>query len=152
MQPFKFFEKIYEHIIRKKKGFITIAVYDQKIIAAAVFLTFLDTIMFKYGASDKKYQHLRANNLIIWDSIKWANDNGLAFFDFGRTEPSNLGLLQHKRGWRAQESFINYYRYEFRKQYRYKEKYKFISSYPILKKMPLPLLKLVGQIGYKHIG
>jgi len=60
----------------------------------------------KYGASEKAYHHLRPNNLIMWEAIKWCAQNGFKTFSLGRTEPENEGLLQFKQGWGTTEKII----------------------------------------------
>ncbi len=92
-QPFYFFRKIYKHIISTKKGFVVLALYRNKVVAGAVYSHFKDRALFKYGASDQNYQHLRANNLVMWEAIKWYAQNGCKSFNFGRTEPDHKGLF-----------------------------------------------------------
>jgi len=103
VQPFLFFKKVHEHIISKKSGFIVKAIYHDKAVGAAVFFHFGKRAMFKFGASDLKYQHLRMNNLIMWEAIKWYANNGYENFCFGRTDMENVGLRQFKQGWGAKE-------------------------------------------------
>ena len=79
-------------------------------IAANVYFCFGDHVIYKYGASDRAYQHLRANNLVMWEAIKWGCDHGYKTLCFGRTEPENEGLRQFKAGWGAREQLIKYYR------------------------------------------
>ena len=69
-QPFKFFQKIFECIISQRGGFISLASFAGHYVAGAMFFQFGDSAIFKYGASDKKYQHLRANNLVMWQAIR----------------------------------------------------------------------------------
>ena len=47
-QPFYFFEKMYEHIISQKKGFIVLAKYQKKPIAGAVFFSFGEKGIYKF--------------------------------------------------------------------------------------------------------
>ena len=103
VQPFHFFKKIHEHIISKKSGFVIKASYRNKIVGAGVFFHIGKKAMFKFGASDLKFQHLRMNNLIMWEAIKWYANNGYENFCFGRTDMENVGLRQFKQGWGAKE-------------------------------------------------
>jgi len=48
-----------------------LASHKGKNIASAVYFHFGDKAIYKYGASDRKYQHLRANNLVMWEAIRW---------------------------------------------------------------------------------
>ena len=152
-QPFHFFRNIYEHIISKKLGFVVLATYDNKTIAGAVYFHFGGNAIYKYGASAKEHQNLRANNLVMWEAIKWYCRNGFKSFCFGRTEPENEGLLQFKRGWGAEEHIINYYKYDFKKDKFVQDSSRLAGLHnKIFNKMPLPLLKLTGSILYRHIG
>ncbi|MGP8330794.1 MAG: lipid II:glycine glycyltransferase FemX [Methanosarcinaceae archaeon] len=150
-QPYFFFKKIYEHIIFPKKGFVALAYYHKKIIAGAVYFHFGEKAVYKYGASDKTCQKLRANNLVMWEAIKWYAQNSFRQFSFGRTELDHEGLLQFKRGWGVKEETINYYRFDLTKD-AFVKKSKIKSSYSFFKKMPIPLLKLTGSLLYRHVG
>lgn len=98
-QPSHFFRKIYDHIIAKDLGSIALAYHKGRNIAGAVFFHFGDRGIYKYGASDKKFQDLRANNLLMWEGIKRSGRKGNKSFCFGRTELKNAGLRQYKTGW-----------------------------------------------------
>jgi GNAT acetyltransferase-like protein len=151
-QPFYFFRKLYEHIISTNKGVVALGFYRDKAVAGAVYSHFGNTAFFKYGASDKIYNHLRPNNLVMWEAIKWYEQKGYKSFNFGRTEPDNNGLLQFKRGWGTKEETIQYYNYDLKKDIFANDFSKLKNSYVFFRKMPLPLLKLVGNLFYRHIG
>ncbi|RPJ07957.1 MAG: peptidoglycan bridge formation glycyltransferase FemA/FemB family protein, partial [Deltaproteobacteria bacterium] len=65
-QPLGFFEKVHEHVIRRGLGFVALASYQGKSVAGAVYFHFGRKAFYKYGASDRKFQNLRANNLVMW--------------------------------------------------------------------------------------
>jgi len=152
-QPHGFFEAIHQYIISKGFGFVALASHEEKYIAGSVFFHFGQKGFYKYGASDRRSQHLRANNLVMWEAIRWYSQNGYKSLCFGRTEPENQGLIQFKSGWGATEQEINYYRYDLRKDSFVSGSSK-VSGFhnKILKNMPIPILKKVGSILYKHIG
>jgi len=152
-QPFYFFKKVYEHIISQKFGFVVLASYEKVFIAGAVYFHFGENAFFKYGASDKNFHHLRPNNLVMWEAIKLCCQNGYKSFCFGRTEPENQGLIQLKSGWGTTEQQINYYRYDFRKEGFVNSQSKVTGFYnKIFRKIPIPLLRTIGSIFYKHVG
>jgi lipid II:glycine glycyltransferase (peptidoglycan interpeptide bridge formation enzyme) len=151
-QPFCFFKRIYDYIISKKKGFIALASHSNKVVAGAVYFHLKDTSIYKYGASDKSYQHLRPNNIVMWEAIKWYSKNEFKSFSFGRTEPDHKGLLQFKRGWGTKEETIHYYRYDLSKNVFVKDPSGVKSSYAFFRKLPLPLLKLSGNLLDRHVG
>jgi hypothetical protein len=152
-QPFFFFNKFFNHIIADHKGLVILAYnHSGTCVAGALFSVFNHQVIFKYGASDKTWYGLRPNNLVMWEAIKFYSQNGYKTFDFGRTDLDHKGLLQFKRGWGTIEDTIHYYNYDLSKN-RFVTNYPRIkTSYPIFKKMPIPLLKLIGRILYRHIG
>jgi hypothetical protein len=152
-QPFNFFKKIHDHIISKNLGFVILASIDQEIIAGAIFFQFGDTAIFKYGASDKSYQNLRANNLVMWEAIRWYSQNGYKSLCFGRSELENRSLIQYKSGWGTTEQQINYYRYDLKKNVFVNPTLKLTGLYnKIFRKIPIPILNKVGALLYKHVG
>jgi len=152
-QPFAFFQKIHENIIRKGHGLLLITKHQGNAIAAGIFFHFNRKALFKFGASDNKYQLLRANNLFMWKALEWYLDNGYNSFSFGRTDAHHAGLRHFKAGWGAEETKINYFRYDL-------ENRTFVTSQSniegvhtaLLRKLPILLLKVIGTIFYKHIG
>lgn len=152
-QPYSFFKKIYECVISKGLGIIALASIEKRIIAGALYFHFGKRVIFKYGASEKRYQHLRANNLVMWEAIKWYARNGYHSFSFGRTELENEGLRQFKTGWGAVEKIIKYYRYDLRKNAFISGDYQMPGLInKVFNNMPMPILKLFGSIFYKHAG
>ena len=114
-QPYHFFKLIYDRVISKGLGNIVLASIKKKIISGSVYFHFGKKVIFKYGASEKGYQHLRANNLVMWEALKWYANKGFESFSFGRTDPENDGLRQFKKGWGTAEKVIRYYRYDLKK-------------------------------------
>ena len=152
-QPYNFFCNLQNLVIKNDLGFIVEASVNNIIIASNVYFKFGDEVIYKYGASDKKFQHLRANNLVMWEAIKYSADQGFVKLCFGRTEPENKGLMQFKAGWDAKAYKIYYYKYDLQKN-------AFIADHsdinPLFKKifskLPLPVLGMLGRILYRHMG
>lgn len=152
-QPAFFFECLHQHIISKDLGFTALAKYGESTVAALICLSFGTNAVYKYGASDMEYQHLRANNLLLWESMKKCASQGCRYFSLGRTDLENEGLLTFKNGWGAISSEICYYRYSYcdkafycnseQQQFRYKN---------VFKCLPVPLLRAIGRVAYRHIG
>ena len=109
-QPVAFFLNIYEYIIKPGLGFTVLAQRESRPIAAAIFFRFGKNALYKYGASDKRFQEFRANNLVMWQGIQFLARNGVEKLHFGRTECENEGLRRFKLSWGAKEETINYFR------------------------------------------
>jgi lipid II:glycine glycyltransferase (peptidoglycan interpeptide bridge formation enzyme) len=152
-QPFRFFKKVYEHVLAKGNGIVVLASHEGTNIAGAVHFHLGKKAIYKYGASDRKFQHLRANNLVMWEAMRWYSRKGFRSLCFGRTERTNEGLLQFKRGWNAKERAIRYYRYDLRRE-------SFVTEGAVVsgggsslfRRMPIPLLRMTGSVLYRHIG
>jgi GNAT acetyltransferase-like protein len=56
-------------------------------IAGAVILKYKDAATYWAGASLAEFQHLRPSNLLIWEAISCARQNGLGWFEVGPTFP-----------------------------------------------------------------
>jgi len=151
-QPAGFFGNLYDKIISQNLGFVVTGSLGGKPIASAMFLLFGEKAVYKYGASDLKYQNVRANNLVMWEAIRSCCRSALRNLSLGRSEPENLGLIRFKSGWGALERKINYYRYDLKRQ-------AFVSGYSrvtglqkkIFEKIPLPILNRVGAMLYRHV-
>lgn len=152
-QPYRFFKKVYDHIICKELGFVVFASFRDKPVAGAVYFHFGKKAVYKYGASDMSFQYLRANNLVMWEAIKWYCKNGYKSLCFGRTEPGNKGLIQFKSGWGTTEQPIHYYRYDLKKNVFIKSTLRLTGFYnKIFRNIPIPILNKVGSILYRHVG
>ncbi len=150
-QPYRFFEKLREHLLSRGLGEIFLAHAESRVVAGAVFLTFGRRAVYKYGASDRRFQHLRANNLVMWEAIRSYASRGFGTLCFGRTEPENTGLLQFKQGWAASEETLAYCRYDV-KIHRFQAAQPTVSWFQrrIFQAMPVPLLRMTGQVLYRH--
>jgi hypothetical protein len=151
-QPWLFFRKIYEHVIAAGKGFVALAEYKNQVAAGAVFTFYRDQAIYKYGASDRSLHRLRPNNLVIWEAIRWCCRKGIRSLNFGRTEPENEGLVQFKRVWGTTEKIIRYFKFDLNKNAFVADSPGPNSSYRLFKQMPAPVLRVVGNILYRHVG
>jgi hypothetical protein len=154
-QPFKFFSNLHRYVISRGLGFVTSGSYRGTNIASAIFLHFGERALYKFGASSLEHQNLRANNLVIWEAIQWYLKQGYATLSFGRTEVCNAGLRRFKKGWGVDERQMNYYRYELSRGV-------FVGRQPrpvldgryakVIRRVPVPLLRMVGPALYGHFG
>lgn len=152
-QPSYFFNNIFQHIIANNQGFVVLASYNKEVIAGAVFFHFGKTAIFKYGASKLRYHYLRPNNLVMWEAIRWCCQNGYSIFCFGRTAPENKGLLQFKSGWGTKQQILRYYKYDLNKEVYINNHYEIGDfSHKLFNKMPVPVLRMIGTLLYKHMG
>ena len=152
-QPFVFFQNLHQQVLAKGMGDVITAWHKGKAIAASLFCHFGRKALFKYGASDKKFQDLRGSTLVMWEAVRHYACNGYDQLSLGRTEPTNAGLRRFKLGWGAAETEICYTKYDFIRN-RYVENINYTSDpgYGLVKMLPLSCSRLIGTLLYKHMA
>lgn len=152
-QPLYFFKSIHKNVIGPGKGFVVLAFHNGKPVSGAVFFHFGKKAVYKYGASDLAYQHLRVNDLVMWEAIRLLARNGFHSLCFGRTDMDNEGLRRFKSGWGTQESIIRYHEIDLKKD-------KLLTAggdgarlaRAVMGRMPVPVLNIIGHLLYRHMG
>ena len=150
-QPFRFFANIHRHILAGNQGRVVLARQGELPVAGAVFLHFGATALYKFGASDENLQHLRGNNLVMWEAIKWHARQGFAGLDFGRTSLDNEGLRKFKLGWGTTERRIDYVRHDLQSG-AFVTVPDGVSGWynRIFRLLPVSVSRLAGSLLYKH--
>ncbi|UCD47864.1 MAG: GNAT family N-acetyltransferase [Deltaproteobacteria bacterium] len=152
-QPFRFFRNIHRHMLSEGLGFTVLASFAGTVIAGSLYLHLGDRAYYKYGASDRNFRHLRANNLMMWEAIRWFARNGYKTFCFGRTEEENEGLRQFKKGWGTNEEHLHYYKYDLtQKDYVTDRLLIFGFHNKVFRKMPVFLSRIAGSLMYRHMA
>jgi len=152
-QPFRFFESIGRHVFGPGQGFVAVARLASKPIAAAVFFHHGHQAFYKFGASDYRLQHLRPNNLLMWEAMKRFAAEGFEFVHLGRTSLSNEGLRRFKLGLGAAEETIRYAKFDLKREAfvrdidRSEQPIKRLFGY-----LPSSLFRLVGRLLYPHLS
>lgn len=152
-QPLAFFDNLCGHLVAKGLADVWLARHEGRPVAGAVCLTCGGRVMMKYDASDWAVRCLDANPLLLWRAIEHYCRRGFTHFCFGRTDQDNEGLRRFKSRWGTEEEVIRYYRYDLRRD-------RFVtaenSSHPVamtfLRYAPLPLLRAIGRVCYRHVG
>ncbi len=106
-QP-KSFIRRFESLFAAGLGFVSLARWQEQTIAAAVFLAYGETLIYKYGASNPVHLDKRPNNALFMDAVEWGCAHGHQRLDFGRTDFDDPGLRAFKRNWGADEEPLAY--------------------------------------------
>lgn len=152
-QPYSFFNNILELIIKPGAGDIILAKHYDKYIAGAMYFKFGKKVLYKFGASYPEHNALRANNAVMWFAIKKYLAEKYEEFDFGRTETFHEGLRKFKLGWNTEERIIYTTRFDIKKG-SYQDVHTKTEGIhnKIFGRLPIPILKIIGNTLYKHIG
>lgn len=113
-QPRRFFENLHRYMVDKGQGFVGIARKNEHAVAAAVFLKLGKKACYKFGASDERHWDLRANQLVMWNSILHCRREACTELDFGRSSAGNEGLRRFKIGFGAREADLYYLRLDLK--------------------------------------
>lgn len=152
-QPVEFFDNIARHILGVGHGFVAIARLGQRPIAASMFFHHGRQALYKFGASDYRFQHLRPNNLLMWEAMKRCAAQGCACLHLGRTTLANAGLRRFKLAFGAEEAKIEYCKYDLKLHSFVQDVDRaegFINH--LFRCLPAPLFRLAGRLIYPHLS
>jgi hypothetical protein len=90
----------------------------------------------------------------MWSAICRLHESGVQQLSFGRTDREDDGLLQFKRGWGAEEAKLTYYRYGAQSTAGVKAPRGDNRGWSrrIMRHLPIPILRLIGSIAYRHVA
>lgn len=103
--PRGFFPRLFRLV---EDAVLLVAEQEAEIIAGVVLLPFADSVLYAYGASDARGRAARANDLLIWEAIRWSKQSGARTFDFGSTPRSDPSLLRFKEKWGGETAALVY--------------------------------------------
>jgi CelD/BcsL family acetyltransferase involved in cellulose biosynthesis len=131
---------------------LTIHVASQNGQPAASILTLRHqrAMVYKYGCSDQQHSRLGGTQLLFWNAIQQAKQDGCEALDLGRSEWSNYGLIRFKDRLGAPRSALTYWRYGEA------DRASAWGASPLARwvfgHMPNALLTATGSLLYKHVG
>jgi len=136
---------------------VRVVLQHGRAIAAMITIRHKDTLTYKYGCCDARFNNLGPMHLLFWNAIQEAKASGLRCLDFGRSNADQQGLITFKNRWGATQSLLTYSRYGAEEKSThifdlYSSQWKSRVTKYTLKHMSPFVLPMIGQILYKHIG
>jgi CelD/BcsL family acetyltransferase involved in cellulose biosynthesis len=147
-QPYLWFQNLVNSFAQNLE--IRVAYKANVPVAAILTLQFRDTVYYKYGCSDVRFNNLGATPLLLWRAIERAKSLDACKFDFGRTEIDNSGLLAFKDKWAPRSNPVVYLRFPHDGSNSDGRKMKVVKQ--VFAHMPEKLLTATGTFIYRHIG
>jgi CelD/BcsL family acetyltransferase involved in cellulose biosynthesis len=134
-----------------------VAAKDGVPVAAILTIRHKDTLVYKYGCSDVRFQNLGGTQFLFWHAIQEAKEQGLHTFDLGRSNYSDQGLIRFKDRWGAESADLIYYRFTAKANSRagYGEDHESVPSQVcrrLLSYLPDRLFSTAGALLYRHIA
>jgi Acetyltransferase (GNAT) domain len=136
---------------------IRLALKNGRPVAAMLTVRYKDTMVYKYGCSDKAFNRLGSMHLLFWNAIQEAKEAGLRCFDFGRTDADQQGLITFKSRWGGVESVLDYSRYRTGASSLHlfdlsTGKWKANAAKFVLSHLPSGVVSRIGEALYGHVG
>jgi len=154
-QPKQWFRNLMTYFGNALK--LRIARKDGEALAAMLTVRHKETLVYKYGGSDARFNKFGSMHLLYWTSIQDAKACGLRYFDLGRTDADQFGLITFKTRWGATNKPLKYVRYipdnEIGQAFDLsRSKARSAPARDLLAHLPNGLVSLLGRALYKHIG
>lgn len=154
-QPKVWFENLVDCFGRALK--IRLALSSNRPVAAIMTIAYKNTLSYKYGACDTRFNNLGCMHLLLWKAIQDAKQSGLCFLDFGRTDAGQEGLVTFKNRWGASQSVLTYSRYGISNRSTHffdlsTRKWKSRATKYLFSHLPSSVVSKIGQLFYRHAG
>ena len=141
----------FEELFAQGLGFVMLVHRGKQAIAAAVFLTFGDTLFYKYGASDARWLRARPNNLLFMEAIRWGCEHAMRRLDLGRTHWEQESLRAFKLAWGADEHELRY-RYVGGGAPAARSARGQRALGAVIRRSPPVAGRVIGEVLYRHAG
>lgn len=89
-KPVSYYENVLHNYFVKKQAVIFLAKMNSKVISGVILLGNKNVMHYWQGASKKDGPNLGQNELLQWEAIKWAKDNGSKYYDLCVVEKERL--------------------------------------------------------------
>jgi CelD/BcsL family acetyltransferase involved in cellulose biosynthesis len=149
--PYSWFQNVVQCL--GERGKIRIANTRNGQSAGAIYsVRYKDTMMFKYGASDARFHNLGTMPFLLWQAIEEAKQSGATWFDFGRSEIGNRGLIHFKDNFGAKQSLLTHKVFPGMTWEPGADNWSLNYAKKIFSILPESVLILAGKLIYPHIG
>ena len=156
--PYQFFQAMRRWLWPKHLK-VFVGMQQGKPVAFHLILKFKDLWISEYSG-DSSQAMSGVNQLVYWETMKRAKQQGATCFSFGRTSATNEGLLAYKRRWSPVEEDLAEFSLaapgqdkEAESKPRAREDsaaYKLVRL--VLAKAPKPVYRMIGDYCYRHLG
>lgn len=149
--PRAFLDAIRRHLLATGDGTIVTVRREDRAVAAALFLRWGRSGLFKFGASAGEGREVRANDFALLEGFRWCRAAGCERVSLGRSAVRQAGLLRFKRGWAGVESPLDYHSFDL-------DAGRFVAGRGdaagwythVFRRLPIPLLQWAGRVLYRQ--
>jgi CelD/BcsL family acetyltransferase involved in cellulose biosynthesis len=110
----------------------------------------------EFAASNEAFRCYSPIHYLFWEAIKLAHEKGFRIFDFGRTSPNNVSLMDFKERWGTESIDLAHFYYPRQVadgNDRKEENWKYSIIHELISlKIPPAFKKFIGAMCYRHMG
>jgi len=150
IQPVSWFRNLIAHLGANLT--LRVASKDGQPIAGILTLRYKQSLVYKYGCSDQRFNALGGMQLLFWRAIQQAKQDQLCEFDLGRSDTDNPGLVAFKDRWGAAQSNLVYFRCGTKYSQRLTKAHQAAISKYLWSHAPTTMLTAAGRALYRHLG
>ena len=131
---------------------IRIVSKDGRPAAGILTLVHGHRVVYKYGGSDTRLNHLGGMPFLFWKTIQDAKQRGARELDLGRTDCDNAGLIAFKEHWAATRSTLTYWRSPGKPPSTADRGWAMKVARRVFARLPGGMRRAVGSLLYPHIA
>jgi CelD/BcsL family acetyltransferase involved in cellulose biosynthesis len=147
--PFRWFANLADCLGDRAQ--VRVASKDNQPVAAIVTLKFGKTMVYKYGASDSRFNNLGGTPFLFWKAIEEAKAEDLHALDLGRSDLNNDGLIRFKDHLGSTRTSLSYWKLPMSAQPT-RSSHRFELARRFLLHAPRSIQIGVGSLFAKHMG
>jgi len=156
--PFTFFQSMLKFLSPRHISFF-LALHNGKAVGCFVMSRMSDFWTAEYaGVADDAPSGV--DQMLYWETVKYAQDRGGKIYSFGRTAVANKGLLTYKRRWAPmEEDLVDFTfcalgdRTETVEMVHHTDaSLAYRAARAVLRKVPMPIYRKIGDFCYHHLG
>jgi len=154
-QPYHFFQLLWNEFKPVGKLSLLLAEFKGQPIAGHIYFKSNRRCSMEFEGWDRSLSHLAPNHFLIWEALKMACSDGYRLFDFGRTSPSDKGLMKFKEHWGTKVVPLLEYHFSTKPNFK-SSKREESSSYKLVRKAcrsaPGQAHQIISRFCYRHLG
>jgi peptidoglycan pentaglycine glycine transferase (the first glycine) len=81
IRPFSYYADAWGTFVERGLAQLFLARYQGEALAGLMLFHFVDRVWYMYGASTEKHRNLMPNQLLQWEAMRWAKEQGYVFYD-----------------------------------------------------------------------
>lgn len=155
LQPYTWFKLLWENFYASDKLTILLAELEGKTIGGLLVFRFKERVSAEAIGWDHNFVKAYPSYFLYWEAIKLAYSKGYRIFDFGRTAPTNLNLMDFKSRWGTEVRDLPQFTYpggNHQNNWSAEGTITYKLSRSVIKNAPDSIQGLIGAFCYRHMG